>query len=417
MMMTRDIMRLQTKWTLLMGVLILAVLAPGAAGQCQYEVTIIQAEECPPYGYPPTTGLSLNESGHVVGYYKYCVVGPDVPFLWTRETGMIDLPLPPDSYEARAEDINNDDQVVGLMIHNDYGHRAFIYDDGEYTVLPPVIHDRGWSYATAINDHAQVVGYRSITEEVDPYNAFVWSAEEGFTDLGIMEGPFSSATDILDSGVVVGWTGTPLVKQVFLWEHGDTILLGPVPGGSSSAAGGINRRRQIAGAGRVEVGRGRASIWKSFLWDDGKWTILSMLPGYDGATARDLNDVPQIVGQSNTTENPNDHRALLWQQGEVYDLNELAVIDPGFTIQRAYDINNAGQIVADGHNPINSTITFVLTPVDRPAGDVDGDCDVDVGDLLFLLSEWGNTNSPGDINGDGIVNVFDLLALLADWGA
>jgi len=391
--------------------------AAGCPGQCQYEVTIIQAEECPPYGYPPTTGLSLNESGHVVGYYKYCVIGPDVPFLWTAETGMIDLPLPPDSNEAWAEDINDAGHITGSMTIADVGYRGFIYDNGEYTVLPPVVPDSGWSSASAINNRAQVVGYRSITEEVNPYNAYIWSAEDGFTDLGVMDGPFSCATDVLDNGVVVGWTGTVSVGQVFLWEDGDAILLGPVPGGFSSAAGGINRRRQIAGAGRVEVRRGGASIWKSFLWEDGTWTILSMLPGYDGATARGLNDVPQIVGQSNTTENPNDHRALLWQQGEVYDLNELAAIDPGFTIQRAFDINNAGRIVADGHDPVNNVITFVLTPINRPAGDVDGDCDVDVSDLLFLLSEWGKTNSPADINSDGIVNVFDLLALLGDWGS
>jgi uncharacterized membrane protein len=401
----------------LIGVFLAALAAAAPCpGQCQYEVAIIQAEECEPWGYPSTTGLDLNESGHVVGYYKYCVIGPDVPFLWTPDTGMIDLPLPPDSYEARADDINNDDQVVGLMIHNDYGHRGFIYDDGEYTVLPPVIPDSGWSYAMTINDHAQVVGYRSITEEVNPYNAFVWSAEDGFTDLGVMEGPFSSATDILDSGVVVGWTGTLGVSQVFLWEDGEPILLGPVPGGFSSAPGGINNRRQIAGAGRVEIERGRTTIWKSFLWEDGSWTILSMLPGYDGATARDLNDVPQIVGQSNTTDNPNVHRALLWQQGEVYDLNDLAVLDPTYTIERAFDINNRGQIVADGNDAVNDVITFVLTPIDRPEGDIDGDCDVDVADLLFLLGEWGKTDSLADINGDGIVNVADLLILLGDWG-
>jgi hypothetical protein len=48
-------------------------------------------------------------------------------------------------------------------------------------------------------------------------------------------------------------------------------------------------------------------------------------------------------------------------------------------------------------------------------GDIDGDCDVGVSDLLFLLAEWAKTDSPADINNDGVVNVADLLILLGDW--
>jgi hypothetical protein len=86
-------------------------------------------------------------------------------------------------------------------------------------------------------------------------------------------------------------------------------------------------------------------------------------------------------------------------------------------IERTKAINDAGQIVGEGHDPQNHTITFLLTPIDRPKGDIDGDCDVGVSDLLYLLADWGKPNSPADINGDGIVNVFDLLILLGDWGS
>lgn len=56
------------------------------------------------------------------------------------------------------------------------------------------------------------------------------------------------------------------------------------------------------------------------------------------------------------------------------------------------------------------------------SGDIDGDCVVDVLDLLTMLSAWGPCSTPcppfctGDINGDCSVNVSDLLALLANWG-
>jgi hypothetical protein len=58
---------------------------------------------------------------------------------------------------------------------------------------------------------------------------------------------------------------------------------------------------------------------------------------------------------------------------------------------------------------------MLLTPVNSPNGDLDGDCDVDVSDLLFLLDDWGSQSLISDLNGDGIVNVFDLLILLANW--
>ncbi len=55
-------------------------------------------------------------------------------------------------------------------------------------------------------------------------------------------------------------------------------------------------------------------------------------------------------------------------------------------------------------------------------GDLDGDCTVNVPDLLTLLAAWGPCPAPcpptcvADVNGDCMVGVPDLLALLANWG-
>jgi hypothetical protein len=59
-------------------------------------------------------------------------------------------------------------------------------------------------------------------------------------------------------------------------------------------------------------------------------------------------------------------------------------------------------------------------PVDMGAyeyrcyADLDGDCDVDVDDLLILLDCWGEPC--GDVDGDGDTDTADLLLLLASWG-
>ncbi|HRQ74468.1 MAG TPA: hypothetical protein PK098_00955 [Phycisphaerales bacterium] len=54
------------------------------------------------------------------------------------------------------------------------------------------------------------------------------------------------------------------------------------------------------------------------------------------------------------------------------------------------------------------------------AADFNGDCRVDVLDLLILLGAWGTCpargDCPADINGSGGVDVQDLLILLGNWG-
>tara|TARA_Y100000589_G_C26866623_1_gene512186 strand:- start:380 stop:679 length:300 start_codon:yes stop_codon:yes gene_type:complete len=49
--------------------------------------------------------------------------------------------------------------------------------------------------------------------------------------------------------------------------------------------------------------------------------------------------------------------------------------------------------------------------------DLNGDCTVNISDLLLLIDSWGNCSlsCSGDYNQDGIVDVDDLLVLLAMW--
>ena len=51
-------------------------------------------------------------------------------------------------------------------------------------------------------------------------------------------------------------------------------------------------------------------------------------------------------------------------------------------------------------------------------GDLDGDGQVSVADVLLFLSDFGCMDAPcvGDANGDGINNVDDLLLMLAHFG-
>ncbi|MDY7108300.1 MAG: hypothetical protein SYC29_06650 [Planctomycetota bacterium] len=379
-------------------------------------MTVIEGPRSDALGQALLYGVGLNEQGHVVGYFHY-TGGWNRPFLWTDETGLVELPLPPDSYEAWAGDINEAGQIVGSMTHNDLGFRGFLYEDGEYTVVGPVIPDAGWSSSSAINNDGRVVGYRSITEEVNPYNAYIWSAEDGFTDLGVMEGPYSAARDISETGLVVGWTGYPTpADEAFLWDDGELTILGPIPGGISSSARSVNNRGEIVGNSATEVGRSSELRGLGFMWHEGDWTLLQPIAGYDESGAAAINDLSQIVGSSGPI-GPGGSHPTLWQNEQPWDLNDLANVEHGFTMEACDDINNRGQIIAEGYDAQYISVTFLLTPIGRPTGDITGDCNVGVADLLFLLAEWGKTDSPADINDDGVVGVWDLLALLGDWGS
>lgn len=61
--------------------------------------------------------------------------------------------------------------------------------------------------------------------------------------------------------------------------------------------------------------------------------------------------------------------------------------------------------------PINeSTI-----PAKCPA-DIDSSGEVDVSDLLLVISQWNLIDGTADINSDGLVDITDLLIVIGNWG-
>ena len=95
----------------------------------------------------------------------------------------------------------------------------------------------------------------------------------------------------------------------------------------------------------------------------------------------------------------------------MIDLNDF--LPPAFdgVSMTAKAINRNGDILMAGGN-----VGVILSPIGSGPGDIDNNCIVNVGDLLMLVSEWGESISVADINLDGNVNVTDLLALLGSWG-
>ncbi len=76
---------------------------------------------------------------------------------------------------------------------------------------------------------------------------------------------------------------------------------------------------------------------------------------------------------------------------------------------------NAGSVVEAGVD--NVRISALFCEETGVPGDLDGDGDVDAGDLATLLAAWGPCDGcPEDLDGDGAVGPGDLATLLANWG-
>lgn len=80
-----------------------------------------------------------------------------------------------------------------------------------------------FSFASAINDAGQVVGYSSITSG-QPH-AFLWQ-NGTINDLGSLGGDLSQAYGINNKGQVVGWAYTNNGNRAFLWQNGTMNDLG-----------------------------------------------------------------------------------------------------------------------------------------------------------------------------------------------
>ncbi len=394
-------------------VLIAAMAGSPTLGQCKYELTRLAVQDCP-FGSTEHP-FALSESGIPVGDAMECGSGTPHAVIWEVPDVMTEIEFPWEVFESSAYDINSQGVIVGWQSEQYGGGKrsAFRYDGVEFLKL--ATSEGGFfSEAYAINDAGIIVGYAGNTWTGDPpTQPFIWRDSEMILLLDDFGGTYNYglAYDVDEQGRVVGFIRRSLFDgEAFIWHDGEVTELGPVPGGYTAEARAINERCDVVGDGRVEDDTG--DLWSAhpFHWSGGEMVELVMLPGDIEATAFDVNDMVQIVGTC-SEGGPVSRSAVLWQHGQIWDLN--ALIEPyQYAMYVATSINNHGQIAGYfiGGNG------FLLTPLDRPTGDADCDCKVGVVDLLFLLGEWGRTDFPADLDGDGVVDVTDLLMVLGDWG-
>lgn len=260
-----------------------------------------------------SVAMAINDRGHVVG-----IRADGEAFLW-RAGRTVDLGA------FVPTDVNNRDEVTGYRFDGT-GPRAVFWRGGKRIDLRTPL--GGQSYAGAVNDRSEVVGWISAAD--GPLRASAWHGG-ALTVLGT-----GVATDVNDRGQVVGSTGDTEQFAV-RWWHGTQVRLTDEP----SQAVAVNRSGTVTG--RLWGPSGIAG----FVWQRGRFVALPPPPGeadFRFLQPTGINGRTQVVGTSSDG-------AFVWERGRM-------TILPGLTrASEANDINERGVIAgadpttADGLRP------------------------------------------------------------------
>lgn len=286
-----------------------------------------------------------------------------------------------------AIDVNNRGQVVAESTDNLGYMQAYLWDNGEVTSLTPEGMAR--SRVGGINNVGQIAGVVISDTEGTSFHPVIWWNDE-IIELEMLAGQTGSASDINDAGLAVGLSTTVYPNfnpTAVWWENGTIFELEDT--GHNGRALGVNESGQIVG--EVEDGQGYGS---AAVWEDNILLNIGSLGDRVGSMATGNNNLGQVVGTSVITGGQGMHaflwqnglmvdlggesalainnsgvivgvahpgRAVVWQDGQMIDLNTLLPLSSGWILTAANGINDFGWIVGEGLYQGNRR-AFLLKP-------------------------------------------------------
>lgn len=219
-------------------------------------------------GGPTDAAFGVNASGRVAGRGTFALpMGQSIvrPFTWTQSGGMVQLTS--DNFGGEAVGVNDLGEVVGfrqLLVEGFVKERAFLWSAaGGMEDLGALGDFSTRSFATAVSQNGQVVGYSDVIGGGGIYHAFLWTRNGGIVDLGAFGGNTSFATAVNGHGQVVGWSMRASgLMRAFLWTRVSGMIdLGTV-GGNQSSAADLNDCQAIGYSNPPANTSVHATLWK-----------------------------------------------------------------------------------------------------------------------------------------------------------
>ena len=337
----------------------------------------------------------ISQSGLIAGISENGQTDPRVPgfpqthgVLW-RNGHITDLGTLEGGYESFANGVNGAGQVVGGALNTvpdgqnslaapglfPTQTRAFLWQDGKMQDLGTL----GGPDALAqfINESGKVVGWSYTSDSPNTscpptpdgggfplsIGSFIWDGKNKMRNLGTFGGDCTIATGVNNQGTVVGFSvNNDGFQRAFLWEDGSMKDLGGTIGGEQAGAEAINESGQVVGvatlAGKVFF---HATLWRQV----GEITDLGVLGQDSCSLASSINSTVQIVGTSSANCNfDNNTSAVLWEDGQISDLNALIPSGASLHLQWAETINDRGEIAGTGLDANENLHVFLLIPCD-----------------------------------------------------
>lgn len=263
---------------------------------------------------------------------------------------------------------------------NPTGHvcRGFVWQHGAMRELPT--HGGTHSFATTANNLGQVVGWAEtsfedpscMSPQVYQFKGAVWNArtrqiEETIEPMPLPGHTVSTANTINDRGQIAGISGEcdqavgrASAKRAFLWENGEHTDLGTLGAELWNTPTDINQRGDIVGFAGVPQSSGGVQV-HAFAWTRaGGIQALPREPDDAQTEAWSVNERRQTVGLAN---GPNGLRAVLWQNGEMLDLNDIVQRGYRSHLFVARGINDLGVITGQSRGEDGVLRTFVAIPL------------------------------------------------------
>ena len=346
----------------------------------------------------------INEVGSVVGH------SGGHPFLWKRDTGMLDLDVLPGKNMGEATDINNYGTVVGYSGDSYWGwFRSFSWTASEGLSdlgSPPA--DYPYFAAYAINDQGNMA-ILNWNFYGPPFKAYLYTAGS-YTEIGSL-GDDASASQPMAINRANQIAGSCMTlsgaNHAFIWSSGSGMLdLGVLPGGTNSFANDLNDSGWVAGASEVSSGR------RAFLWHPtaGMHDLGVLAAAFNSSTANGVNNLRQVVGQSPAATGI--AHAVLWDADlQIVDLTTRVANLAGWAnLDNAVDINDGGQITGTGQLISGARHAFLLDPipVDAPVQDFTYTTNHGAITITGYTGSGGDVVIPSAIDGLPVAGIGDL---------